>query len=82
MIKFKLTRLKENKGSWWFRKFPTPTMVCLKWSGLTVKILSSLKGIEIGPGCQFFGVPHFSRERFSTIQIGENCTFGLIIRQT
>lgn len=76
MTKSIFTRFTEDKGSWWFRKFSTLTMFCFKsYSSFRVKILSSLKGIEIGSGCQFFGVPHFSRERFSTIQIGENCTF-------
>ena len=76
MIKFPFTRLTEDKGSWWFRKFSKLTMFCFKWySGFIVKILSFLKGIEIARGCTFFGVPHFSRSRFSTITIGKNCRF-------
>lgn len=76
MKKFLLSRLTEDKGSWWVRKFSNLTMSCFKgYSGFIVTIISFFKGLEIGEGCKFFGTPHFNRYRFSSIQIGKNCTF-------
>jgi len=76
MKKFLFTRLTEDKGSWWIRKLSNLTMSFFKgYSGFIVKIIFFFKGVEIGTGCKFFGVPHFSRYRFSRIQIGKNCSF-------
>ena len=76
MINAVCTRLTEDKGSWWLRKFSKLTMAWWKGdAGFIVKIISFLKGIEIGTGCKFFGVPHFARFPFSSIQIGKNCGF-------
>jgi acetyltransferase-like isoleucine patch superfamily enzyme len=70
------TRLTEDHGSWWVNKFDNFTMSCFRiYSNFFVQIVSSFRGIKIGKGCQFFGIPHFRRFPFSTIQIGNNCNF-------
>lgn len=38
------------------------------------KFISKYRGVKLGKGCRFFGVPHIRRYPFSTIQFGENCT--------
>lgn len=76
MKKFQFVSLTEDKGSWWIRKFSDVFMKLFTcYSSIRVKIISFFKGIDIGTGCVFFGIPHFSRYRFSSIQIGKNCTF-------
>jgi len=44
-------------------------------SGLINRINSFVWGVHLGKGCRFFGKLHFRRAEFSTIIIGENCTF-------
>lgn len=44
-------------------------------SKFVVRISAALRGVQIKKQCRFFGVPRFHRHRFSTIAIGENCTF-------
>jgi acetyltransferase-like isoleucine patch superfamily enzyme len=38
------------------------------------KFISNYRGVKLGKGCHFFGLPHFRRYPFSTIRIGGNCT--------
>ena len=40
-----------------------------------VKWIASARGITIGKGCAFYGIPHFRRFPFSEIKIGKRCTF-------
>lgn len=76
MKKFTFKKLTEDHGSWWINKLDSFTMSCFRaYSNFNVQIISSLRGIKIGSGCQFYGLPHFRRFPFSTIQIGENCNF-------
>ena len=44
------------------------------YSNFMGQIIFSYRGVKMGKGYQFFGLPHFRRFPFSTIQIGENCT--------
>ena len=39
------------------------------------KFILSYRGIKMGKGYRFYGIPHFRRFPLSTIQIGKNCTF-------
>ena len=61
MTKFRFTRFTEDRGSWWIRKMSNVKMDFFKlFSGFIVKITATLKGIDIKPGCKFFGIPHFA----------------------
>ena len=76
MVKNPFSRITEDRGSWWIRKFSKARIFCLKsYSGFLVKIIAFSKGITIKRDCTFFGVPHFHRFPFSKIEIGNNCTF-------
>jgi acetyltransferase-like isoleucine patch superfamily enzyme len=69
-------RLTRDRGNWWVAKLDKFLMFGFtKWSAFRVKISSSIRGVQIKRGCKFFGVPRFSRFSFSSIEIGENCTF-------
>lgn len=37
------------------------------------KFISKFRGVKLGKGCHFYGLPHIRRYPFSTIQFGENC---------
>lgn len=37
------------------------------------KIISKFRGVKLGNGCHFFGLPHIRRYPFSSIEFGENC---------
>lgn len=45
------------------------------YSTATSHILGRIKGIDIGEKASFYGLPTFYRAPFSTIRIGNNCTF-------
>ena len=76
MLKHIFTRFTEDKGSWWFKKLHKFKMFFFKsFSGVLVRIIALSKGIEINKGCSFFGIPHFYRFYFSSIEIGKNCIF-------
>jgi acetyltransferase-like isoleucine patch superfamily enzyme len=76
MKKSIFTRLSEDHGSWCVNKFDNFTLSCFRiYSNFLVKIISSFRSVRLGKGCQFYGILHFRRYPFSTIQIGKNCTF-------
>lgn len=75
-MKYIFIRLTEDHGSWWVRGLAYFRIACFKrYSGFIVKIISFIKKIEIKKGCKFFGLPHFHRFPFSSIEIGKSCTF-------
>jgi hypothetical protein len=75
-LKYRLTQLTQDKGSWWVFKLYYFKLWCYKfYSGFIVKIISYIKGINIGRGCEFYGLPCFYRFPFSSIKIGNNCAF-------
>lgn len=75
MIKKILTKLTEDHGTRLVMIIDKFTMNCFRvTSGFISRFILSYRGIKLGKGCQFFGLPHFRRYPFSTIQIGENCT--------
>jgi acetyltransferase-like isoleucine patch superfamily enzyme len=76
MKKNLITKLTEDHGWWWINKIDHVfisffRMYCTR----VARVILFFRGIVIGTNCQFFGVPHFRRFRFSTIQVGKNCTF-------
>ena len=76
MKKSIFTRLTEDHGSWCVNKFDNFTLSCFRiYSNFLVKIISSFRGVRLGKGCQFYGILHFRRYPFSSIEIGKNCTF-------
>ena len=78
MSKFKLLYIKltQDNGSWWVNRFSEyKSRWIMNQSGLRVKIILSLKGIKSGENCEYFGVPYFHRDPFSSIIIGQNCRF-------
>lgn len=71
-----VNRLTRDRRNWWVEKLDRLRTFCFtKWSGFRVKISSSIRGVHIKKGCRFFGVPRFHRFDFSSIEIGEHCTF-------
>lgn len=75
-MKNKLDRLIRDKGSWWINKYDNLALRwCRNYYGFLVSIISVFRGISIGKGGHFYGLPHFRRYAFSTITIGNNCTF-------
>lgn len=38
------------------------------------KFIAKFRGVKLGKGCHFFGIPHIRRYPFSTIEFGDNCT--------
>lgn len=69
-------RLTEDHGSWLVNKFDHYTIsIFWMYSTFFVNIISFFRGVKLGKGCQFFGIPHFRRYPSSTIQIGKNCCF-------
>lgn len=44
------------------------------YSNYLGRIISVYRGVKMGKNCHFFGLPHFRRYPFSTIQIGNHCT--------
>lgn len=76
MKKSIFTRLTEDHGSWCVNKFDNFTLSCFRiYSNFLVKIISSFRGVRLGKGCQFYGILHFHRYPFSSIEIRKNCTF-------
>ena len=76
MIHSVYRKFSEDHGSWLIHRLHhyrsnTKRIV----SGLVARAIMRLKGIKWGNDCDFFGVPHFYRERFSSIVIGNNCRF-------
>ncbi len=70
-----LIKLTQDHGSWLVYKLHNWKLQSFKFcSGLTVKIISFIKGIKIGRNSEFYGLPHFHRFHFSSILIGTNCT--------
>jgi len=68
--------LTRDRRNWWVAKLDRLRMFGLtRWSGFWARISSSIRGVHIKKGCNFFGVPRFHRFDFSSIEIGENCTF-------
>jgi acetyltransferase-like isoleucine patch superfamily enzyme len=62
--------------SWCVNKFDNFTMSCFRiYSNFLVKIISSFRGVRLGKGCQFYGILHFHRYPFSSIEIRKNYTF-------
>lgn len=45
------------------------------WSGLSSRLCAGLLGVQFGNGCRCFGRLRFRRAEFSSISIGDNCTF-------
>lgn len=75
MIKKILTKLTEDHGTRLVMIFDNFKMQCFRFiSSYISKIILNYRGIKLGKGCQFFGLPHLRRYPFSTIQIGDNCT--------
>jgi len=75
-IQSRFTKLTQDNFSWWVFKVYNIKLYWFKiYSGLFVKIISSIKGVKIGRGCEFFGLPYFYRNPFSNITIGNGCTF-------
>jgi acetyltransferase-like isoleucine patch superfamily enzyme len=70
------SRFTEDKGSWWIHKWDNFSMSCFRsYSGFKVRISSLLRGVTVGPKCNFYGTAHFRRYPFSRIAIGKKCTF-------
>jgi acetyltransferase-like isoleucine patch superfamily enzyme len=69
-------RLIEDRGSWLVNKFDYYTLsaycIC---STFFANIILFLRGVRLGKGGEFYGVPHFRRFPSSTIQIGKSCCF-------
>lgn len=76
MTKNILKTITQDHGSWMVDKYDKFILACfMRFSNFRVSIVSFFRKIQIGKGSAFFGVPHFRRFPFSSIQIGENCTF-------
>lgn len=76
MTKNVLTKMTQDRGSWWVHKSDNLFSSCYKAaSGFLVAIIANLRGINVAEGCRFYGIPHFRRYPFSRIEIGRNCTF-------
>ena len=74
MKKSILTKLTEDHGTRLVLIFDNLRMYNLKiYSNFITKIISIYRGVKMGKGCDFFGLPHFRRYPLSTIQIGKNC---------
>jgi len=76
MIHSVYRKFSEDHGSWLIHRLHhyrsnTKRIV----SGLIARAIMRLKGIKWGNDCDFFGVPYFYRERFSSIVIGNCCRF-------
>lgn len=70
------TKFTEDHASWIIHKYDNFTLDCYKtYCNFCVKIISFFRAVAIGQNCKFFGIPHFRRFLFSTIHIGNNCTF-------
>ncbi len=76
MIKNLLVKLFQDHGSWWIIHLHNYRSDLKKGiSGTISKPLLFIKGIKTGKGCDFYGIPYFHREPFSSIRIGNNCRF-------
>lgn len=70
------TKLTEDNGSRLVSKFDELTIFIFRFlSSLIAQTIAYYRGVKIGKGCKFYGLPHFRRFYFSTIQIGRNCVF-------
>jgi len=76
MFKFIYTRLTQDNGSWWILTVDKIRMRCFKGvSNIIAKFICLIRGVKIKNECKFFGIPHFRRHPFSSISIGNKCTF-------
>lgn len=75
MIKKILTKSTEDHGTRLVMMIDKFKMNCFRaTSGCISRFILSYRGVKLGKGCQFYGLPHLRRYPFSTIQIGGNCT--------
>lgn len=76
MNKSIFTKLTEDNGSRLVNRFDKLIMFIFRFlSSLIVLAIAYYRGVKMGKGCQFYGLPHFRRFYSSTIQIGRNCVF-------
>jgi acetyltransferase-like isoleucine patch superfamily enzyme len=69
-------QLTGDHGSWWVMKAHKLRLkVFNRYSTFLARIIGRIKGVEIGWKASFFGLPTFYRAPFSSIRIGNNCTF-------
>lgn len=65
----------DLRGIWMGRLFRRLDHFDELWSGFASRLIASLWGVRLGNGCRFFGIMRFRRAEFSSITIGDNCTF-------
>jgi acetyltransferase-like isoleucine patch superfamily enzyme len=76
IFKRRFIQLTQDNGSWWVHRFSEFKVKNIKnFSSLRVKVILFIKGIKSGQNCEYFGVPYFHRNPFSSILIGNNCRF-------
>lgn len=74
MMKNIILKLTEDHGIRLVLHFDNLRMYVFRiYSDFFGKFISRFRGVKLGKGCHFFGLPHIRRYPFSTIQFGENC---------
>jgi len=69
-------KLTEDHGNWWIVKYDNFAISAYRiFSTFITKIIAFLRGVKMNKGARIFGIPKFRRYPFSTIKIGNNCTF-------
>ncbi len=75
-FKYRYNQLTEDNCSWLVHWFIRKRHECLRIvSGVRVKLIARIVGVQIGRDSVFYGVPYFFRAPKSTISIVKNCAF-------